>query len=275
MVPKRLSCACIILNILSTAWAVSPDELLRERVSAAIRWQAFWEGPEALGPHYKAGRQIEARVLRIQNHLYTFLAPIRLTIDFTVSVPDLQIKSVGISVPAQKTNAEAITFFLQMRAAYGTGCLGQVLGDKAAPTRTITTNRIPPARPCLQQEDILSDESFTFSLPELKPPDSIQNRSLPSDNDGFVTEVRQFLESHREDCESTTITATIPYYSDTDPRVYVLLQSGGKCERGIASFSRAPNGRWEFGKFTLDVPRQQLARIISQIESNTALTLGP
>jgi hypothetical protein len=113
-----------------------------------------------------------------------------------------------------------------------------------------------------------------FSLPELEPPDSIKNKTVPPDNDALVTEVLRFLEPQRTYC-LWPIVATIPFYSDIDPHVYVLVHSGGKCERGIASYSRGSFGRWEFGRFIPDVPIQQLTRIIEKIESNTALTLSP
>jgi hypothetical protein len=254
-----------------TALASSIEQTFREPITAAIRWVGYWEGAEALGSDYRPGGRIEVRVLRAQRHLHAFLAPLGLRIDITASPPGFQAQAVDITGSPPQTNPEAVASFLQRRAQAGRNCSGQVQRGTSGPLKDQAGRVLPLDRPCSDQEAILGDETFLFVLPELTPPDSIQTKSLPSDKDALVAEVRRYLESRSKRCGVTT--ARIPFYSDTDPRIYVFFKSARNCPRGVATFSRAAEGRWEFGKFFADVAKEELSSIIGRIEANTALTL--
>jgi len=262
---------CLVSPLYTLAAPI--DQVLREPIAAAIRWRAYWEGVEALAGNYRPGAQIEVRVLRTQAHLYAFLAPLRMGVDITASPPDFRVQAVAITGSPAPTNAEAVASFLQMRGQAGSGCFGQIQQDPRSPAKNQKGKVLPLDRPCADQEAILGDETFPFVLRELTPPDSIQTKSVPTDRDALAAQLQRYLRSRSKRCGAST--ARIPFYSDTDPRVYVFLQSAGDCPRGVATYSRAADGRWEFGKFFADVPKEELSGIIAKIEANTAITVTP
>lgn len=252
---------------------VPVDQILRDPIAAAIRWQAYWEGVEALGGNYQPRAQIEVRVLRTVAHLYAFLARIRLGVNVTASPPNFEVQAVGIMGLAAPTNAEAVTSFLQMRTQAVSGCSGEIQQAPRSPAKNDTGKVLPLGRPCPDQDAIVGDETFAFVLPELTPPDSIQRKSVPADKDALATQVQRYLKSRSKRCGATT--ARIPFFSDIDPRVYVFIQSAGECPSGVATYSRAGDGRWEFGKFFADLPEEELSGIIAKIKANTSITVTP
>ncbi len=255
------------------ACAAPIDQVLRKPLAAAVRWQAYWEGVEALGGEYRPGVQIEVRVLRTQTHVYAFLAPLLMMVDITASAPDFRVQKVGIRGSADRTNAEAVASFLRMQGQTASGCSGEIQQDPRSSVKNRNGKLLPVGRLCLGQEALLSDETFWLPLPELAPPDSIQAKSLPSDKDALIDQVRHYLVSSSESCGVTT--ARISFFSDLDPHVYVFLESAGDCARGIATYSRTPDGRWEFGKFFADVPKEGLSSVIAKVKANTAITVKP
>jgi hypothetical protein len=257
----------------SQALAAPVDPALRDAISAGIRWYAYWEGIGGLRLDYRPGSRVEARALRTKSHVYAFLASIRMHVNVLTLEPGYRPQFVGgLGLASGRTNAEAVAWFLQRQANAAPGCVGEVSQKTDVLQRPEGTEAsLPAVRPCPGREEILADETFTFDLPELTPPDAIQRKTLPPDKDNLVSEVRRYTESLIEPCGWAS--ASIPFYSDADPGVYVFMRRGGDCLSGVATYSRAPDGRWEFGKFFADVPRQGLSGIIARIESNTAISL--
>ena len=265
------SLLCGIAGLLSApaCKSASIDDVVRSEASAAIRWEAFWEGPQALGGNYRPGSNIDLRVIRTQDRLYAILGPLHLVVNIAVQGADYQVQAMEIVRPPGTTNAEAAEWFFRMQGPAGmAGCIDtskQPLNPKAGST-------IPIGRPCpAAPGGVLSENTLSFTLPALTPPDAIQKKTIPSDKDALVTAVQQYVESRIRICGP--LKAKIPFYSDTDPRVYVLLPQAGDCPRGVATFSRATDSRWEFGKFIADVPKEELSGVIAKVESNTAVTV--
>jgi hypothetical protein len=241
---------------------------IRSAIADTIRWQAFWEGVESLGPNCRPGKHIEGRVLRSQSRAYVFLAAINLEIDF--SEPDGRV--VAVSMAIADTNAAAVATFLRERQALGFGCIGNISSAPTSDAKSQETGRaLPPARPCTAQENIVEDETFSFEIPHLAPPRAIQKKEIPPDRDRLIEAVRHYIESRQRYCGA--MNASIPFYSDADPRVYVLIQAVGNCPTGVSTFYRSPEGIWEFGKFIADTPREQISHIIACIRSNTAIAV--
>jgi hypothetical protein len=254
-----------------TAKPDSVGDVVHHTVPAVIRWVTYWEGPETLGSAYPAGEAFEARVLRTEKRLYVFLAPIHLEVDIWVSQPGLTVRSVGFTLLAMNTNERAVKKFLESWQQASPGCFGK---DQKFPLGRGATHRdgeVPLLRPCPQQEDIVGDETVSIKLPELGPPDAIRRRIVPSDKNELAAAVRAYIASRPVSCRSAI--ARFPFYSNTDPRVYVLVDSAGVCPQGVAVFSRSVRSRWEFGQFLADVPAEQLGNVISRIRMNTAETV--
>lgn len=270
---KRWMCAflCGIAALLTApaCRSASVEDVVRSEVFEAIRWEAFWEGAESLGGNYRPGSSIEVRVMRTQDRLYAILGPVHMVLDILTEGPQYRVHTVSIVNPPNTTNAEAAEWFFRLQGQIGAG--GCIDTSKQAPNPRAGST-IPMGRPCpAAPSSVLSDNMLPFTLPALTPPDAIQKKTVPPDSGALVAEVRQYIESRRQICGP--LKAQIPFYSDTDPRVYVLLSRGGNCPRGVATFSRNRDSRWEFGKFFGDFPQEQLAGVIAKIESNTAITV--
>jgi hypothetical protein len=269
----RLYAIAVWLVFTLHAPAAPISQFLREPIAAAIRWQAYWQGVEALGDYYRPGAQIEVRVLQTQGHLHAFLAPLRMGVEFTTGPPDFRVRKVVITGSAAPTNTEAVASFLRMRGLASAGCSGKVQQGPRSPAKNGSGRILPLGRPCPEQEAILGDETMLFVLPELTPPDSIQRKSVPAGKEVLAAQVQKEIKLQSEACGATT--ARIPFYSDTDPSVYVFIEHAGECRSGVATYSRAVDGRWEFGKFFADVPKEQLSGVIAKVKANTAITVKP
>jgi hypothetical protein len=266
--------ALAILNgvaILMTALpcrSASIVDVVRAAASDAIRWEAFWDGSEALGANYRPGNVIDLRVMRTQNRLYAFLSPIQIVLIVGTDGADHLIHTVGIVGQPAMSNEKAVEGFFRTQERRNTGCIDT---HNAAPNPRVVS-ALPIARPCPPSpEGILSDETHSFTLPALTAPDAIRMKTMPPDKEALLASVRRYVESPTAICGP--LKAKVPFYADSDPRVYVLLPRTGACPRGVATFSRAADSRWEFGQFFADFPKEQLSGAIAKIESNTATTV--
>jgi hypothetical protein len=210
------------------------------------------------------------RWLQSEAHLYVFLAAIHLGVDMTIG-PDGSIESIVMSASPASTNVEAVAQFFDMRSRVAP-CFEKDQAGPSAPKRTEPGSKtIPAGRPCWPEQKILKDVTLKFVLPELEVPEAIQKRTVPVDKEKLVGPVRRYLDSRHGLCGHAG--AVIPFYSDMDPRVYVLLEPGGDCPRGVATFSRGSGGQWEFGKFFVDVQKEQMSGVIARIGANPAIRL--
>jgi hypothetical protein len=264
------SLLCGIAGLLSAAecMSASMNDVVRSEASEAIRWEAFWEGPQTLGGNYKPYSTIDLQVIRTQDRLYAILGPLHLVVNMVVQGTEYRVQTVEIVRPPGTTNAEAAEWFSRMQGPAGmAACIETRKRSLNQAGVTIPIARRCPAAP----GGVLSENTLAFTLPALTPPDAIQRKNIPSDKDVLVTAVRQYVGSRIRICGP--LKAKIPYYSDTDPRVYVLLPQSGDCPRGVATFSRATDSRWEFGKFIADVPKEEISGVSAKVESNTSVTV--
>jgi len=265
------SLICVIAGLLSApaCTSASIEDVARSEAAEAIRWVAFWEGPRALGGNYKPGSNVDLSVIRTPARLYAILGPLHLLVNIAVQGAEYRVQTVEIVRPPGTTNSDAAEWFFRMQGPAGmAGCINtsnQPLNPKAGST-------LPISRPCpAAPGGVLSENTLSFTLPSLTPPDAIQKKTIPSDKDALLMAVRQYVESRIRICGP--LRAKIPFYADTDPRVYVLLPHAGNCPSGVATFSRTTDSTWEFGKFIADVPKEELSGVVAKIESNTAVTI--
>ena len=257
-----LKCSTLFLALLLIASGEQLDNSVRSTVIESIRWKAYWAGLDSLGTSYPAGRQIDARVINTKSRVYVFLAQIKTEIDFQPG----ERPNVSIRTLSEITNDAAVKDFVSSRS--GPGCVGPAQSSSLT-TPGGTDKDIPIGRICPSLDPIIRDLNFTFILPRLLPPRAILNKKIPADGEKLLTTVRNYIESRREYCSG--IAAKIPYYSNSDPYVHVLLAHAGECPKGIATFGRMNNGDWSLGKFIADVPKEQLFFVIERISSNVAL----
>lgn len=263
-----LSVAAGLLCI-TASQSTAIDDVVRFEASSAIRWEAFWEGTAALGGNYKAGSNIDIKVIHTQDRLYAIMGPLHMILTIAVGGSEHRVQSVRITNPPGKTNAEAAEWFFQTQEPVAmSGCFDA--GRQQPSAKAGTT--LPIGRPCVGAPGgIVSESTVSLSLPALTPPDAIRKRTVPANGESLISAVQQYVESRVRICGP--LKARVPFYSDTDPRIYVLVSKAGDCPRGVATFSRAADSRWEFGKFIADLPMEQISGIIAKVEPNTAVTV--
>jgi len=113
-------------------------------------------------------------------------------------------------------------------------------------------------------EDLIS---FDFKLVTLTPPKAIAEKIRPSDVAALHAEISATAKRFDSGCGAAS-EATIPFYDRQDPRVFVYVDLGGKCEKGVLEFLKGSNGNWSFNRFIVDnidlellVPRIEKARM--------------
>ena len=187
---------------------------------------------------------------------------------FRVDASGDMVGSFGSFIVGQ-TNDEGAASYL------GQDCGGFKLKPSASPERAATTGRVIPAeRICLSQRiEHSGEESFQFNLPTLPPPDYVSSRLRPADatklQEAVDTSVREQLR-YQKTCKSATV--RIPYYSSSDPSVFVYVDMGPKCEifSGMFDFRRLPDGTWELpGKLWGISPPNGWSWTIQQIKRTT------
>lgn len=114
-----------------------------------------------------------------------------------------------------------------------------------------TTKLAAPLQSRPSSEIFDSALSFVWKLPPLTPPKSVSTRTPPSDANLLRGEILTIVKSFRKGCDAAG-EAVIPFYSSQDPRVFVYVDLGGRCENGVFEFLRQPTGGWSFSRFVVD-----------------------
>jgi len=201
-----LLCGMAALLSAPACRSASIDDVVRTEASEAIRWEAFWEGPESLGGNYKPGSNIDLRVIRTKDRLYAVLGSLHMVLDISTEGPDYRVQTVSLFGTPSTTNAEAAEWFFRMQGQVGMpGCIE---ASKEAPNPRAGST-LPIGRPCPPSTSgVLSDNTLSFSLPALTPPDAIQKKTVPPDSDALLAAVRRYVESRTQICGPLNVSAS-------------------------------------------------------------------
>ena len=264
-----LLCELILLLNTSSCRAASMQDVALSAVSRVIRWHAFWAGAENFGPEYIPGRVLEMRLIQLPNKLIAILGPIQFILEIGIESGSNPVQTLRLFSYGRTTNAESAKWILSLQGKGDFSCIGS---DNQGLSNPLQKSTLPIARPCpVPVPTVVSDTTVSFTLPELTAPDEVQKKVVPQDNFALLVAVRQYLDLTSKACGERN--AKIPFYSENDPAVYVLISQRRDCLRGVAEFVRGADSKWEIAHFFGDIPKEGLFGLISKIESNTGITV--
>lgn len=241
-----------------------PTAQVVQEMSRLLSWRWFWEGQA--GPKtYTPGKVVEMAIVESPNEVAAFISEIGVAAYFQFE--DGKIVRENIQSIADASNVAATNRYI---AQYG-GAPGFRFKQGKAPA----SPDVPVRRDNLTQEqkrEILKERSTSFTLPNLSSPDYIASRRPPPDLARFETAVRSRVEDfYSSNCGRGEI--RIPYFSPSDPAVYVYADLGS-CDKRIISFVRDAKGQWTSGQFSPARPPNQWSTTIERIRENTVVTMS-
>ncbi len=234
-----------------------------QETSRLLNWRWFWEG-QASPKTYTPGKVVEVTIVESPNEVAAFISEIGVAAYFLFD-DDKTFRENIQSIP-DVSNSSAVNRYI---AKYGV-TPGFAFKEERAPA----SPDVPVRRDNLTEEQkrqILKQRSTSFTLPDLVPPDYIASRRAPPDLARFESIVRSRVEDfYSANCGAGEI--LIPYFSPTDPTVYVYADLG-TCDKGIIGFVRDKTGQWTSGQFSPARPPNQWSTTIQRIRRNTAASM--
>jgi hypothetical protein len=256
--------ACwFLLGCSSPAQEKVPTARVVQEMSRLLSWRWFWDG-EASPKPYTPGKGVQMAIVESPNEVAVFIAEIGVAAYFQLNDDKIVRESIQ-SIP-DASNAAAVSRYI---SRYGV-TPGFAFKEGKAPS----SPDVPVRRENLTEEQkrkILKQYSVSFTLPTLGPPKYITSRRAPPDLASFESTVRARVDDfYSTSCGSGEI--LIPYFSPTDPVVYVYADLG-TCGQGIIGFVNDGKGQWTSGQFSPAKPPNQWSTTIKRIRDNTAAAI--
>jgi hypothetical protein len=281
----------IALNTLTVVWLVafalpSAGQESQTRLATAqqvlsdyterVRWQHYWL-PGTVGESYVPGSQVQVQLLFSSTAAGFCASALEICQIYERSVnggfefltewePENDYSEA--SLPARFAEEYAKTKAL--RPVQGIGP-----AERPEEKRAFDTTKLAePKRSQQLSENFASALSFAWKLLPLTPPKSVATRTPPSDASLLRGEVLTAIKRFRNGCGAAG-EAVIPFYSSHDPRVFVYVDLGGRCEKGVFEFLRRPEGGWSFSRFVVDeIDVKPLMRRIQRARMETLRLAG-
>jgi hypothetical protein len=100
----------------------------------------------------------------------------------------------------------------------------------------------------LSPDRSFSEEEYAWVLPELSPPEWPASPSDDELTDVHETVLREALKRWKPECGQGE--ALVPRFSPRDRGLFVYVDLGGTCEKGVVDIIRDPDDRLTLGTFT-------------------------
>lgn len=233
-----------------------------------FRWQNYWF-PDTLNKAYVPGKDVQVQ---------TFFT--KSAVGFCASALEIcqiyEKKAGGKFQFLMEWVPEPDSFDLSLAQRFGEeyskakASQSLPLGEptRSQEKRTFDVTRmVGPVREQRHSEAFEQALSLTWKLLPLALPKSISDKTLAPDAATLRSEAIKIAKSYKTDCGSSGV-GTIPFYGEEDRRVFVYVELGGTCEKGVFEFLRRPEGGWAFNRFVVDsidlsllVPRIQEAKM--------------
>ncbi len=245
--------------------SLSRSELVG-KINHVIRWKAFWEGMEAFKPKYVAGAHIDAKVVRTSQDIGVFIGAVRMNIVLRWHSQSGQFHPSFWSYTAGETSDDAAQRYIaaELKAPEDRNCV-PILRAPSQGMRQNAGNVVPSKRVCRDQNgiELFSEEDVSLELPSLNTPLAASPSSSEANQlRRAATKALRYYVGR----QCPTASVTIPRFSPDDPFVYVFVDFGQSCGRGVLAARRDRTGAWEAGKLFEDRPLNDLSRIIRQVQ---------
>jgi hypothetical protein len=216
---------------------------------------------------------VQAKVLQSASKFAVFLSDLGINVDFTSLADGSLIPTGSLGYVAGETNEAAAKRYL---ASMGTSpeCVTVIRYEPSGKATASPGKMVPLARACLAPDPVngFTEYAMPITLPPAPPPAIRKNMEPPRTADTVISLAKELLGDYStKGC--TKDAAHIPYFNDTDPRIYILLD--GCVGRGLHLIRRNKEG-WE-----LEYPYEPyipgrvavLDRIVRLIQANPMTTL--
>jgi hypothetical protein len=258
-----LAFCCLVLERGALAQDRISDEQIGTEITSLVRWRSYWEGQPTLR-FYAPGKHVEISIIESPTEVAIFISEIGIAAYF--GLKDGKITRRSIQSIQDTTNDSATARYL---ATYG-GTPGFVFKDGTGPRPGDTPIRREDLSD-VQRRGLLKQRALLFTLPDLIPPEYIRSRRIPPGMSQFESIVRaRISDFYNRSCGGGK--AFIPYFSVSDPTVYVYADLG-KCGEGVFPFSRDEHGEWRSGQFSLAKLPNHWEPTIQRIRESTAIML--
>lgn len=240
-----------------------PTAQVIQEISRMLSWRWFWEGQIGLKT-YTPGKAVEMAIIESPNEVAVFMSEIGVAAYFQLNDSKIVRKNIQ-SIP-DASNVSATNRYISNYGVTPGFRLKQGTAP-ASPDVPVRSENLTKE----QKREILKQHATTFTLPNLSPPDYIISRHAPPDLSRFAFAVRSRVDDfYSSSCGQGEI--LIPYFSPTDPRVYVYADLG-TCDKGVIRFAQDEKGQWTSGQFSPAKPPNQWSTTIERICENTATTI--
>ncbi len=234
-----------------------------------VRWQHYWL-PATVSTSYVPGTEVQVQVLFARTAAGFCASALEICQIYERDGNGSFELLTEWGAEANRSEASLPTRFAEeyakargLRPIQGAGP-GQRQKDQLA---FDATKMVAPVRSQQRSETFDSPSSLTWKLQRLMPPKPISMKTPPLDASILRGEILTVVKSFRKGCGAAG-QAMIPFYGSQDPRVFIYVDLGGHCEKGVFEFLKRAEGGWSFSRFVVDegdvkllLPRIQKARM--------------
>jgi len=247
--------ACLLMCWGTRSVSAQPlgDTRITIEVAQLLQWKMFWEARQSVA-NYHPGANVEATVVSSSDETAVFIAELRTTIYLKVEGDGITKRVIG-GMP-MGTAAAAVQRYLSDKR----GVPGFVLkpGVPEQP-QGVPVRKEDSGQGAAEPEMRV----LRLQLPALSPPPYILSKKRPVNLEGLIAAARERISGyHDPSCGLASV--TIPFYSEEDPTVYVYVDFGKGCEKGIFPF-KWDGGMWAAGQFSPNRGHNDWSYTIGQI----------
>ncbi|MEW5980512.1 MAG: hypothetical protein AB1898_32400 [Acidobacteriota bacterium] len=197
-----------------------PD--LKTRMAALLRWANFWKHP-AQFKSYTPGKAVSVTGYYSGTRVEIFLPEIDLRMSFSIGAKG-ELVTISNGLLGGEPVAQAPRTRLRLQP--------HVRVKSVSPERTVIEDYWPPEIDVLRHYKV---EHFSFRLPELTVPDSLQFKIVPKELESLKVAVGQAMVTWLCPEGQPIPQAVIPYFDVMDPYIYVAVDGAGR-QRGFFIF---------------------------------------
>ena len=242
-----------VVLALSLQGQTTDQESLTHALARALDWSSFWN-PGDIPDKYAAGKHVTATVIDHGQTVTVFIEHLGIAISFSRN-REGAIRG-GTLRPIQEPRQSAVEKLIRSSQP---GSF--VLRSDAPRIEVRGAERL--SRKILVQPKIFD---IGIDLPALEMPPAVANHTIPSGVEEFIGfALRRAKTFQQAGCRPLIL--DIPFYAPDDPEVYVLVDLGTDCERGVIPFVSGNDG-WSAGQFSPTTPSNEWRRTIDKIQRN-------
>jgi hypothetical protein len=246
---------------------------LVDKISHVLRWKAFWDGAAAFSG-YMAGERVDGKVIRTPKEITVFVSVVGFNLVLRLDSQTQQFHPSLWAYTVGETNESAANRYIrqELRGSADYNCVAMPTKrpDELEGRGQNAGNVLPAARVCRDRngDAIFGEENILLELPVLNAPAADASHAEVVKLRTAVTKALGYYLGER--CAYASV--TIPRFSADDPFVYVSVDLGQSCGKGVLAVKRDTRGAWSAGRLFAQGSRTDLDRTLHLIRENALET---